>query len=45
MRQFIEECLTPLYKIHLLDTIYFDPQILNDIRMYVALNDRRLLKI
>lgn len=33
MRQFIEECLTPNYKIHWLDSIYFDPVLLNNIQI------------
>lgn len=55
MRQFIEECLTPNYKIHWLDSIYFDPVLLNNIQtenkpeiiipMYVAISDSRLLRI
>lgn len=45
MRQFIEECLTPNYKIHWLDSIYFEPVLLNNIQMYVAISDSRLLRI
>lgn len=45
MRQFIEECLTPNYKFHWLDSIYFDPVLLNNIQMYVAISDSRLLRI
>lgn len=45
MRQFIEECLNPSYKIHWLDTIYFDPALINKLQLYIAINDNRLLKI
>jgi len=45
MRQFIEECLKPSYKIHWLDTIYFDPVLINKLQLYIAINDNRLLRI
>lgn len=45
MMQFIEECLTPIYKIHWLETIHFDPKILFNMRVYIAMNDNRLLKV
>lgn len=45
MIEFIEECLKPNYKIHWLESIYFDQKLLNDIQMYIVFNDNRLLRI
>ena len=45
MREFIEECLKPLYVFQWLKTIPFDEQLYNSIAFYVAYTDKRLLNI
>jgi hypothetical protein len=44
MQQFIEECLQPVYKLHCLESIYFDPILVNDIMLFIAMQDNRLLR-
>lgn len=45
MHTFIEECLEPLYRLQSLREIYFDPVLMNDMLLFIAMRDNRLLKV
>lgn len=45
MHIFIEECLEPLYRLQSLREIYFDPVLMNDMLLFIAMRDNRLLKV
>lgn len=45
MHTFIEECLAPLYRLQSLREIHFDPVLMNDIMLFIAMQDNRLLKV
>lgn len=39
---YIKDCLRPLYQLHCLKYMYYDPEFMNSILMYVATQDNRL---
>lgn len=45
MYTFIEECLEPLHRLQSLREIYFDPVLMNDMLLFIAMQDNRLLKV
>lgn len=45
MHIFIEECLAPLYRLQSLREIHFDPVLMNDMLLFIAMRDNRLLKV
>lgn len=38
----IKHCLTPIFHFHCLDIMPYDPELMNSILMYIAMNDNRL---